>query len=115
MKKLNSDILTTENTEIYFNENYKYAPNDFHIRNVHNDEILALIHFQDKPVTEGLNGIFMEDLLGICLHRLEEFQKTKFNCIFNEKAIAGLKDTIAALRERTNDRKLREVQGTYKK
>jgi len=109
MKRLENDMLTTENTYITYDENYNYAPTKFEIRSIHDDKVLCVINFQDKPVSEGLNGPFMEDLLGICLFRLETFRID--NCL----AIVGIQDALKGLRSRTNDRKSRGVQGTYNK
>jgi len=114
MKKLEDTLSTCENTFIEFEENCKYAPTDYQILNVKNLCTLCNIHFQDGGIKDvGLNGIFMEDLLNIVRHRLLEFQKTIFACDMNAEAISGIEVAINALRDRTNDRKIRGVQGTY--
>jgi hypothetical protein len=77
---------------------------------------LTGIHFQTGAVKEhGLNGVFMEDLISVCINRLENFQDSKFECKENEKAIKSLYDALFSLNERTKIRKARGVEGTMKK
>jgi hypothetical protein len=57
------------------------------------------------------NGIFIEDLLQICAHRLECFQAGDFACAENGKALAAVKDALKWLNRRTADRQARSVEG----
>jgi hypothetical protein len=93
------------------------APHNYTIKgmNIDADIILGHIHFQEGPVKEhGVNGIFHEDLINIVIDRLEHFQKSKFSCRENAVAITKLEEALMWLRKRTDDRKMRGVQGTSK-
>jgi len=46
------------------------------------------------------------------LLRLEGFQQTEFACEENAKAIEHIKNALKILRERTNKRRARNVEGT---
>jgi len=72
-----------------------------------------VIRFQDGPVKEaGANGIFIEDLLQICRHRLQCFQAGEFACRENEMALAKIEEALHWLDCRTRDRQRRNVEGT---
>jgi hypothetical protein len=74
------------------------------------------IHFQNGHIQlNGVNGTFLEDLLCICRHRLECFQKGNFACETNQSALDHIKLALEALNSRTQDRKERNVLGTYEK
>lgn len=76
----------------------------------------ATISFQKGPVQEfGKNGIFMEDLLQICRHRLKCFQDGEFACQENGMALQNIEDALAWLNKRTRDRQARGVEGTSDK
>ena len=78
-------------------------------------EVLATILFQNGPVKEeGVNGIFIEDLLNICAHRLECFQAGPFACTENGEALDGVYQAIKWLNKRTASRQSRGVEGTNK-
>lgn len=108
---------TTENTIVKYDKNtVKYAPHDFKIYDVHNDNVLQNIHFQHDPVkVAGVNGIFNEDLLIIVIERLMHFQQTEFACNENNLAIKEIDKALDLLRHRTEDRRQRGVLGTYEK
>jgi len=115
--KLEHDLAFTDNTyieiasEIAFN-----SVHDYKIRNSHDDSELCKIHFQEGAVKEtGVNGIFMEDIISICINRLENFQNSDFRCRENAVAITKLEETLMWLRKRTLNRQKRGVQGTYQK
>lgn len=73
----------------------------------------AKISFQKGPVAEaGKNGIFMEDLLEICRHRLRCFQSSKFACRENALALTRIEEALHWLNHRTPDRQRRKVEGT---
>ena len=74
---------------------------------------LAVIVFQDGPVKEaGVNGVFMEDLIDICIHRLTCFQTGPYACEENNQALVFLHAAKASLDKRTENRRMRGVEGT---
>ena len=74
---------------------------------------LGIRVFQSGPVKEaGVNGIFLEDLIDICVHRLTCFQSGPFACKENENAIQFLQCARGQLANRTADRQRRGVEGT---
>lgn len=76
---------------------------------------LLQINFQNGPIQEhGVNGVQMEDLMAVCIHRLQGFQSGPYACTANQLALDHLKAAIACLNERTKDRKDRGVEGTSK-
>lgn len=76
-----------------------------------NSKVLTL-QFQNGPVPDvGTNGITIEALVGICIHRLEGFQAGKFPCQENQEALEHLKASLAALHSRTLKRMARGVEG----
>ena len=73
----------------------------------------ATIHFQKGPVKEvGINGCFMEDLLAICIDRLQCFQAGNFACRENALALTKIQEAMHWLDHRTKDRQRRGVEGT---
>jgi hypothetical protein len=75
--------------------------------------VLARFVFQSGPVGEyGINGIHNEDLICIVIDRLSGFQKGKFRCHENAVAIRRLHKALNMLKERTERRKQRNVEGT---
>jgi hypothetical protein len=76
----------------------------------------ADISFQKGPVNEsGVNGIFIEDLLQICRHRLQCFQDGDFKCRENALALTKIEEALHWLDHRTKDRQQRGVEGTSEK
>lgn len=76
----------------------------------------AEVKFQKGPVAEnGVNGIFMEDLLQICRHRLQCFQDGGFACRENALALTKIEEALHWLDHRTKDRQSRKVEGTSEK
>lgn len=76
----------------------------------------AEVKFQKGPVAEsGVNGIFMEDLLQICRHRLQCFQAGEFACRENALALTKIEEALHWLDHRTKDRQARNVEGTTRK
>ena len=63
--------------------------------------ITVSIPFHHGPVTEGLNGVTLEMLLGICLHRLQAQQEGPYPCTENDEAINHIDRAIVALDSRT--------------
>lgn len=112
-KIVEHDLITNDYTIIFKDENIFNAPHNYLIENVHNGNLLAGIHFQEGPLKENeLNGIFMEDLIAICINRLDHFQNSEYKCDENEEAMNCLIDSLKALRKRTESRKERNVLGT---
>jgi len=75
--------------------------------------VIHHILFQKGPVKEvGVNGIFMEDLLNICRHRLECFQAGPYACRENALALTKIQEALHWLDHRTADRQARNVEGT---
>lgn len=71
------------------------------------------ILFQEGPIKEnGVNGCQHEDLLNIVLHRLQCFQTSEYKCEENQLAIEKLEQALQHLRDRTNKRVERNVEGT---
>ena len=67
------------------------------------------IAWQRGPLTtNGRNGAFLLEVLGVCLHQLEQYQEGRFACAENEKALLNLTEAIEHLSAR---RERREVQG----
>ena len=77
---------------------------------------MAAVNFQKGPVKEtGENGIFLEDLLHICQHRLECFQAGDFACRENALALTKIQEALHWLNHRTADRQARNVEGLNQK
>jgi len=55
----------------------------------------------------------VEDVLEACLSRLKYYQGTKFNCPENVLAVSGIEEAVKWLRQRTEDREKRLVEGTH--
>jgi len=111
---LANPLLTQNYTYIRHEEDYKFnAPHHFTVQRVSDDEIIAKVDFQEGPIKEnGTNGVANEDLLGMVLTRLISFQDSEFACEENAKAIGLIEETLKTLRERTNKRVERGVEGT---
>lgn len=93
---------------------------EFHTYAIHEKSMddgnqLAILVFQHGPIKEnGVNGINVEDLINICVHRLACFQTGPYACPENEEALTYLKLARHALDQRTKDRHMRGVEGTSK-
>lgn len=72
----------------------------------------ATIMFQNGPVGEGINGCHNEDLLAVVLHRLHGFQQGRFACKANQEAITAIEEAFQHLQGRTEERRVRGVEGT---
>lgn len=68
------------------------------------------ILFQNGPVPDGRNGVTLEALLAIVLHRLEQLQG-EFPCQENQFAWANFSAGLEWLHTRTRDRQSRGVEG----
>lgn len=97
--------------EIKFN-----APVSYDIVHKSTGKTVNTIEFQKGPVQEeGLNGIFLEDLLLISINQLEHFQNSDFKCQENEDTLRHLRDALHSTRSRQYERNIRGVQGINKK
>ena len=74
--------------------------------------VLGDINFQNGPIKEkGVNGVQNEDLIAICIDRLQGFQSGDFKCRENAIALTKLEEAFMWLKKRTNDRIDRGVEG----
>ncbi len=74
----------------------------------------CFIGFQNGPIREvGTNGVTHEALLAILIDRLEGFQRGKFACDANERALRWLIAAKDTLLDRTRERAARGVEGTH--
>lgn len=76
------------------------------------------IDWQNGPLGAGPtrrepNGAFVEDVLEICILRLEHYQASKFRCRENALAITQMEQALHWLQARTKDRERRGVEGTH--
>ena len=76
------------------------------------------IGWQNGPLGRGderqpPNGAFVEDIIRAAIDRLEFYQSTKFACDHNARALMALHDSLAILRNRTEEREQRQVEGTH--
>lgn len=73
----------------------------------------AVVHFQKGPIKEnGVNGCHQEDLIAICIDRLQHFQEGPFPCRENALALTKLEEALHWMNHRTSDRIRRDVEGT---
>lgn len=74
------------------------------------------IQFQEGPIKEhGVNGVHNEDLIAIVIDRMRGFQSGDYACRDNALALTKLEEALMWLRNRTNEREARGVEGTHKK
>ena len=75
------------------------------------------VRWQDGPVNreagEKPNGAFVEDVLDVCMRRLEFYQDSPVACDENVRAIGHVREAIDALLERRGDRRDRGVEGKH--
>jgi len=77
------------------------------------------ISWQNGPLGRGEgrkepNGAFVETIIATAKDRLEFYQKSRFSCEANARAILHLEAALVILNERTKDRESRDVEGTHK-
>jgi hypothetical protein len=80
------------------------------------DHEVNMISFriQSGPIKEvGKNGAQVEDIIAVSKHIIEELNK-KFPCRENHMIITKLDEAIMWSKKRTEDRKLRQVEGESK-
>lgn len=99
---------TSDYTTVYVKKEGHYV-----IQDNEDDTTLVEIKFQEGPINEaGINGIYPEDLINICIDRLELFQKGDYSCRENALVITKLEEAIHWLRHRTDKRAKRGIVGT---
>ncbi|HSX21483.1 MAG TPA: hypothetical protein VLE97_01760 [Gaiellaceae bacterium] len=69
------------------------------------------LKFQDGPIPDGRNGVTLEALTAIVLHRLERLN-AEIECAENQYAWANLSAALQWLHNRTKARRARGVEGT---
>ena len=75
--------------------------------------VFCEIGFQNGPIKEaGVNGVMNEDLIAIVIDRMRGFQSGDYACRDNEMALTKLEEALMWLRNRTNEREARGVEGT---
>lgn len=88
------------------------SPTSYLIKGKATNEVISEIKIQKGPVKEeGLNGIFIEDLLLICIDQLEHFQNSEYACEENERTLHHLRCALDTTRARQYERLMRGVQG----
>ena len=103
---------STNFTKVTYN-GYKEFNNYHHYVIRTEEKVVSDIRFQKGPVKEqGINGCHNEDLINIVIHRLREFQDSKYACKENACAITKLEEAVHWLKARTEKRKERGVEGT---
>lgn len=76
--------------------------------------ILGSVDFQNGPILEaGVNGAMDENLIAIVMKRLQSFQESPYSCRENAMALTKLEEAMMWMKKRTNDRELRNVEGTH--
>ncbi len=74
---------------------------------------LCTINFQNGPIKEfGINGVMNEDLIAVVIDRMRGFQSGDYACRDNALALTKLEEALMWLRNRTNSREARGVEGT---
>jgi hypothetical protein len=76
------------------------------------------IVWQDGPLGRGEerigpNGAFVETVLEAAKDRLEFYERTRFSCEENRRAIHHIDEALACLEIRTIQREERGVEGTH--
>ena len=75
--------------------------------------IFCQVNFQNGPIKEvGVNGVMNEDLIAILIDRIRGFQSGDYACRDNAIALTKLEEALMWLRNRTNEREARGVEGT---
>ena len=78
--------------------------------------VLGIVSFQNGPIKEaGVNGVMNEDLIAIVIDRMRGFQSGDYRCRDNALALTKLEEALMWLRNRTNEREARGVEGTHVK
>ena len=113
-EKIIRDEFTSKYTEVASTSEKNFnAYHNYVVTNVETGEVIQEIHFQEGPIKEnGINGVNNEDLILMVVDRLNSFQHSEYACEENAAAIECFMKGIRCLRERTNKRAARGVEGT---
>jgi hypothetical protein len=114
MEKEVLPILSSPRTMIEMSELENGAHRRFTIKAVENDAVLGEVKFQSGELINGLNGIFIEDLLEITVQHLKQFQDSEFRCRENACALTHVEEAQMWLEKRRKNRMVRGVEGTHK-
>jgi len=76
------------------------------------------ISWQDGPLGTGSkrkppNGCFVETVIAAAIDRLEYYQRSRFQCTENGKAIRSLQEALDILEQRTKRREVLGIEGTH--
>ncbi|MEA2001443.1 MAG: hypothetical protein U9N84_06100 [Actinomycetota bacterium] len=74
---------------------------------------LVEIPWQNGIMSEGRNGVVLEDMVEACIQRLRFFQDSKFRCRENALALTKLEEAAQWMRQRQRNRHLQNVQSSY--
>lgn len=77
-------------------------------------EFVCPIVFQDGSPKDGFNGVTNEALLAVLIDRLTGFQAGPFACTENSIALSMLQEAMKFLKQRTEQRIKRGVEGQAK-
>ena len=95
------------------NANHKYQIIDVAPEIGQPVRVLGTVDFQNGPIKEfGVNGVMNEDLIAIVIDRMRGFQSGDYACRDNAIALTKLEEALMWLRNRTNEREARGVEGT---
>ncbi|MDR2900699.1 MAG: hypothetical protein LBV20_04190 [Treponema sp.] len=116
MIEVKNPLFTQKYTVVEAEKEFQYnAPHLFRVKNAETGDVLGEIHFQEGPIQEaGVNGVANEDLLLMCLERLQGFQNSEFVCRENACAITKIEEAVMWLRKRTMGREQKGIEGTHK-
>ena len=113
LKELESDLLTTKFTRVYYDDRItNNAPHHYYIKDNYGNTVTK-VDFQEGPCKEkGVNGCGNEDLLNIVINNLKSFNETPYACRENSLAITCIEEALLWLRKRTMGREKRGIDGT---
>lgn len=89
----------------------------------HSESVGLKVEWQNGPLGRGAerqepNGAFVETLLAVALDRIQFYQTAsngKFQCRQNALAITKIEEALHWLKDRTEERERRQVEGTHGK
>ena len=109
------DISADDRDEAHGNASHYYEIALYDGADAYRDAIVkdrVTLHFQRGAVKEvGVNGISDEALLAILIDRLRSFQSGEVSCRQNACALTKLEEAQHWMKDRTQDRKRRGVEG----
>jgi hypothetical protein len=114
MAEVKHDLLSNKFTRVFHEDESSFnAPHHFKVTDTSGQNLLGIVNFQEGAIKDvGVNGVFMEDLIHMCLVRLEAFNNSEYRCRENSMAITKLEETLMWLGKRTQGRTNRGVVGT---